>query len=124
VIVLSFVRRAWATTELPPNPVLIGLSLFLTGAVMAPVGKEIHAKAIALPRRPARLRARRRDRSGELKHFLLRHARGDLALFLEMSNSPAPEGRATCPRPSCRRTSSASCAPPSRWASCSISRSS
>jgi flagellar biosynthetic protein FliP len=106
VIVLSFVRRAMGTTELPPNPVLIGLSLFLTGAVMAPVGKEIHAKAIApyldgqLQFAPAAEIA-----SGELKHFLLRHA--------------------TCrSRPSCRRTSSASCAPPSRWASCSISRSS
>src|SRR5574342_260349 len=46
-IVLSFVRRAMGTPELPPTPGLIGLSLFLTGAVMAPVGREIHAKAIA-----------------------------------------------------------------------------
>ena len=30
-------RRAMSTPELPPNPVLIGLSLFLTGAVMAPI---------------------------------------------------------------------------------------
>ncbi len=99
VIVLSFVRRAMGTTELPPNPVLIGLSLFLTGAVMAPVGKEIHAKAIApyldgqLQFAPAAEIA-----SGELKHFLLRHTRErDLALFLEMSDSPAPEGPGETP---------------------------
>ena len=47
VIVLSFVRRAMATPEMPPNPVLIGLSLFLTGAVMQPVARDIHAHAIA-----------------------------------------------------------------------------
>jgi flagellar biosynthetic protein FliP len=99
VIVLSFVRRAMGTTELPPNPVLIGLSLFLTAAVMAPVGKEIHAKAIApyldgqLAFAPAAEIA-----SGELKHFLLQHARErDLALFLEMSHEPAPEGPGDTP---------------------------
>ena len=34
VIVLSFVRRALSVNELPPNPVLIGLSLFLTTLVL------------------------------------------------------------------------------------------
>ncbi len=45
VIVLSFVRRALSVNELPPNPVLMGLALFLTMFVMAPVGKAVHAKA-------------------------------------------------------------------------------
>ncbi|MEM6567892.1 MAG: flagellar type III secretion system pore protein FliP [Planctomycetota bacterium] len=45
VIVLSFVRRALSLNELPPNPVLIGLALFLTMFVMAPVGKELYAEA-------------------------------------------------------------------------------
>jgi flagellar biosynthetic protein FliP len=94
VIVLSFVRRAMGTPELPPNPVMIGLALFLTGAVMAPVGREIHAKAIGpyldgkLAFAPAAEAA-----SLELKHFLLKHARErDIALFMEMSNAPSPEG--------------------------------
>ena len=30
VIVLSFLRQALGTPQLPPNPVLIGISLFLT----------------------------------------------------------------------------------------------
>lgn len=99
VIVLSFVRRAMGTTELPPNPVLIGLSLFLTAAVMAPVGKEIQQKAVGpyldgqIAFAPAAEIA-----SGELKHFLLQHARErDLALFLEMSSAPAPEGPGDAP---------------------------
>jgi flagellar biosynthetic protein FliP len=45
VIVLSFVRRALSTNELPPTQVVIGLSLFLTSFVMAPVAERIHDKA-------------------------------------------------------------------------------
>ena len=94
VVVLSFVRRAMSTPELPPNPVLIGLSLFLTGAVMAPTGRAIHEKAIApyldgkLAFAPAAVAA-----STELKGFLLQHARAqDVALFMELSESEPVEG--------------------------------
>ena len=45
VIVLSFVRRSLSINELPPNPVLIGLALFLTSFVMAPVATEMHSSA-------------------------------------------------------------------------------
>src|SRR5262245_12243386 len=45
VILLSFVRRALSVNELPPNPVLIGLALFLTLFVMAPVGERIWTHA-------------------------------------------------------------------------------
>lgn len=47
VIVLSFVRRALSVNELPPNPVLIGLALFLTMFVMAPVGEELYSETWA-----------------------------------------------------------------------------
>ena len=36
VIVLSFLRRALATQQLPPNQVVTGMALFLTFLVMAP----------------------------------------------------------------------------------------
>ncbi|MDF1799992.1 MAG: flagellar type III secretion system pore protein FliP [Planctomycetota bacterium] len=42
VIVLSFVRRAMSINELPPNPVLIGLALFLTAFVMGPIVGKIY----------------------------------------------------------------------------------
>ena len=45
VIVLSFVRRAMSINELPPNPVLIGLALFLTAFVMGPVVSKIYDEA-------------------------------------------------------------------------------
>ena len=46
VIVLSFVRRALSTQEIPPTQVIIGLSLFLTLFVMAPTFNKIHDNAI------------------------------------------------------------------------------
>ena len=45
VIVLSFVRRALSTNDLPPNPVIIGLALFLSTFVMAPVAQRVYADA-------------------------------------------------------------------------------
>ena len=46
VIVLSFVRRSMAVNELPPNPIVIGLALFLTSFVMAPVFERRLVKSI------------------------------------------------------------------------------
>lgn len=46
VIVLSFVRRALSTQEIPPNQVMLGLSMFLTMFVMAPTFERIHERAI------------------------------------------------------------------------------
>ena len=45
LIVLSFVRRSLAVNELPPNPVLIGLALFLSSFVMAPVLTRVYESA-------------------------------------------------------------------------------
>lgn len=46
IIVLHFTRSALNTQTSPPNQVLIGLALFLTFFVMAPVFNEINANAI------------------------------------------------------------------------------
>src|SRR5437899_6539112 len=46
VIVLSFVRRAVTSQEIPPNLVIIGLSLFLTLFVMGPTWDEMNTQAI------------------------------------------------------------------------------
>jgi flagellar biosynthetic protein FliP len=47
IIVLSILRQALGTAQTPPNQVLIGISLFLTFFVMAPVMDEIYAEAAA-----------------------------------------------------------------------------
>ncbi len=46
VIVLSMVRSAIGTPSIPPNQVLIGLSLLLTFFIMAPIYKQIDETAI------------------------------------------------------------------------------
>ncbi len=45
IIVLSFLRNAMGTQQMPPNQVLIGFALFLTLFVMAPVVQEVNVKA-------------------------------------------------------------------------------
>lgn len=46
VIVLSFIRQAMGTRNMPPNQVIIGLSLFLTFFIMSPVLGRINSQAI------------------------------------------------------------------------------
>lgn len=46
VLVLSFIRQALATQQMPPNQVIIGLSLFLTFFVMSPVFSTMHQQGI------------------------------------------------------------------------------
>nr|WP_320050094.1 flagellar type III secretion system pore protein FliP [uncultured Desulfuromonas sp.] len=46
VIVLSFIRQAMGTQQMPPNQVIVGLSLFLTFFIMAPVYSVVNEKAV------------------------------------------------------------------------------
>jgi flagellar biosynthesis protein FliP len=87
VIVLSFVRRALSTQEIPPNSVVIGLSLFLTYFVMGRTLESIHAKAVS-PYLEGSLSGAAAWEIGaeELRGFMLQHTRKqDLALFLHMA---------------------------------------
>jgi flagellar biosynthetic protein FliP len=46
IIVLSFLRQAMGVQQLPPNQVLIGLSLFLTLFIMAPTYEKVNETAL------------------------------------------------------------------------------
>jgi len=46
VVVLSFVRQAMGTQQMPPNQVVIGLALFLTFFVMSPVFEKVNEQAL------------------------------------------------------------------------------
>jgi flagellar biosynthetic protein FliP len=87
VIVLSFVRRALSTNELPPNPVIIGLALFLTTFVMAPVASRVHTEAWE----PYRSGDMALDEAGDvawenLSEFLIANTReSELALFADLA---------------------------------------
>lgn len=83
VIVLSFVRRAMSINELPPNPVLIGLALFLTSFVMGPILANIYESAW-LPYQNEELTAGEAGDAAwdELSGFLLANTRqSEIELF-------------------------------------------
>ena len=93
IIVLSFVRRALTTQEIPPNPSLIGFALFMTLFTMGPVVDAIHEKAInpvmneQMPPMEGLALATK-----ELHAFMLRHTRRpDLAMFISLSETTIPE---------------------------------
>jgi flagellar biosynthetic protein FliP len=46
IIVLSLLRQALGTQQLPPNQVLIGLSLFMTFLIMAPTWNRVNEEAL------------------------------------------------------------------------------
>ncbi len=96
VIVLSFVRRALATQEIPPNQVMLGLSLFLTIFVMAPTFDAINDEAIQPYLIAQKMETPDKDvlfvlqvAARELHAFMRVHTRKtDLALFVELSHTP------------------------------------
>src|SRR5205823_4499762 len=46
VIVMSLLRQAMGTNQLPPNQILVGLSLFMTFLVMRPTWEQVNKDAI------------------------------------------------------------------------------
>jgi flagellar biosynthetic protein FliP len=93
IIVLSLLRQALGTQSTPPGQVLIGLALFLTFFVMGPVFDKIYADAYQ-PFAENRITMQEAMEKGAqpLKAFMLKQTReADLALFIKMSQSEAPE---------------------------------
>jgi flagellar biosynthetic protein FliP len=93
VIVLGFVRRAVTTQEIPPNLVIIGLSLFLTLFVMGPTLDQIGTQAVE-PYMDGKVNGVTAVCRGiePLHDFMVRQTRrNDLALFLHLAKvSPPP----------------------------------
>ncbi len=98
VIVLSFVRRAVGTQELPPNQVITGLALLLTFMVMSPTFSAIKRDALDPYTSPDASRritqAEAFDRAvGHLRSFMFLHVRRqDVALFMQLTRQPEREG--------------------------------
>ncbi|HZV54728.1 MAG TPA: flagellar type III secretion system pore protein FliP [Rhodocyclaceae bacterium] len=92
IIVLSLLRHALGTQTSPPNQVLVGLAMFLTFFVMAPVGDRIYTQAY-LPLAENRIGfSEALDRGAvPLRAFMMKQVReGDLALFTKIANQPKP----------------------------------
>lgn len=99
VIVLSFVRQAVGTHQMPPNQVIMGLALFLTFFVMMPTLQQVNRDAV-VPYLEESLPAAETIAHGfqPLRAFMLRQTREkDLALFLGIAGRERPATQADVP---------------------------
>lgn len=99
VVVLSFLRQALGTQQMPPNQLIVGLALFLSFFVMAPTWKNISSNALEpylsekIDQSTAYTRA-----EAPLREFMFNQTREkDLELFLALSKEAKPQTRADVP---------------------------
>lgn len=99
VIVLSLLRQALGTMQSPPNQVVVGMSLFLTFFVMAPVFDKIYTDAyLPYDQKKIELTTALEKGAEPLKTFMLRQTRQeDLALFVKLSSSKPLSGPEAVP---------------------------
>jgi len=93
VIVLSLLRRALGTMQMPPNQVIIGLALFLTFFIMTPIWQQINQTALQpyladkLDQQQALQKA-----AEPLRGFMFKQTREkDLALFVDIAKIERPK---------------------------------
>lgn len=88
VIVFSFLRTALGTPSIPPNQVVIGLSLFLTCYVMGPTFSKVNTTALQPYMEKKISFDVAKDRAwGSVRDFMFRQTyKKDLALFANLKN--------------------------------------
>lgn len=93
VVVLSFMRQALGTQNMPPNQLLIGFALFLSIFVMMPTGKSIWENTIK-PYQAKQIDGMQ-ALSGlekDLRVFMEKHVRkADIGLFYDVTGAAAPQ---------------------------------
>lgn len=92
IIVFSFLRRALGTQTMPPDQVLVGLSLFLTLFIMMPVFTEINDNALQPYLAEEITWKEGLEKAGEpIRNFMLKQVdEKDVALFVRISKNPLP----------------------------------
>jgi len=93
IVVLSFLKHALGTHQMPPNQLLVGLALFLTYFVMMPVWGQINTEAIEPLTKGEITEEEALARSvAPVRDFMLKHVREkDLAIFVDMGGIPRPQ---------------------------------
>jgi flagellar biosynthetic protein FliP len=92
VIVLSLLKQAMGTHQMPPGQIIAGLALFLTVVVMSPVWSKVHTDALApyLKHEISQSEALARA-SNPVRAFMLRQTREkDILLFLNLTKQKRP----------------------------------
>jgi flagellar biosynthetic protein FliP len=92
VMVLSLLRQAMGTHQMPPNQVIIGIALFLSVFIMTPIWQAVNANAL----QPYLNEAISRDQAFEnalkpVRQFMFRQTKEkELALFVDISRIERP----------------------------------
>jgi flagellar biosynthetic protein FliP len=93
LIVLSFMRQAIGTQNMPPNQLLVGFSLFLSLFVMQPTGERIYNKAITpYMNKTIATTVAVDEITLALRAFMQKQVRkADIGLFYEVTGKTAPQ---------------------------------
>jgi flagellar biosynthetic protein FliP len=97
VIVLSLLRQALGTQQLPPNQVLVGLALFMTFIVMGPTWQRVNSEALqpymdgTMDQRTALAKAQVPVRDFMIKQIRASGNDEDVFLFTGFSGQPEPK---------------------------------
>lgn len=99
IIVFSFLRQAMGVQQMPPNQVLVGLSLFLTFFIMGPSFEEMNKNGIQPYMNGAISQdIAIRETLAPLRKFMFTQTRDqDLGLFVKLSKIEKPKTRADVP---------------------------
>ncbi len=92
VIVLSFLRQAMATGQMPPNQILLALALFMTLFIMGPTLEQVHDTALR-PYLDGEITSKEalNTATDPIREFMLSQTREkDLALFVQLSRQERP----------------------------------
>ncbi len=93
IIVLSILKTALGTQQVPPAVVLVGMALILTGYTMAPVFNDMYDVIEPAMQRKESVVSILDKGVEPLKIFMMRQTReSDVAFFLEMSREVKPKG--------------------------------
>lgn len=96
VVVLSFLKTAMGTQNMPPSQVIIGLAMFLTFFIMSPYLTAANQNGLQPYLAGEISQSEAVDKIAEpLREFMFKQTReSDLALFVNVSDLPRPESQA------------------------------
>lgn len=92
LVVLSFLRSALATQQMPPNQILVGLALFLTFFTMSPYLDQANKNGLQ-PYVAGTINQETalKEALKPMREFMFKQTReNDLALFVNLSEGPRP----------------------------------
>ncbi len=99
IIVFHFIRQAMGVQQLPPNQVLASLAIFMTVAIMFPIGKQINDTALQ-PYLEERIdfEVALKRAEAPMREFLFKQTREkDLSIFYSITRMERPQTKEDVP---------------------------